>query len=258
VTQATDEHAPDDHDGSPAGATAQTAALVAELAQTRERLAQAEQDLRRSEELRHASKLREAALERELQHRVRNMLSKIRLLFSRTMDSAGSLDEATDHFRGRLDTLSKYHGEVTRSPTGTVDLETLVLDELLRIGANSGTGVSVEGPAVALSHEAAENIGMAVHELATNAMKFGALSERNGRLAVCWQVSDQPTARLSLEWRETGVPIVASAPLHSGFGRELIEQALPYQLNARTSFELCPGGLLCRINMLLEQEPSRA
>lgn len=240
--------------GSGNETSAQTVALVSELAQTRERLAEALQELRRSDELRQASKLREAALERELQHRVRNMLAKIRLLFSRTMDSADSLEEATDHFRGRLDTLSKYHGEVTRSPTGTIDLETLVLDELLNFGAGADSHVSVEGPAVALSHDMAENVGMAVHELATNAMKFGALSERNGHLDVRWQVSREPSRRLSLEWRESGIAIVASAPLHSGFGREFIEQALPYQLNADTSFELRPGGLLCRISMLLEQE----
>lgn len=236
----------------------ETAGLTAELARTRAQLEQALQDVRRSDELRHASEVREAALEGELQHRVRNMLGRIRSVFSRTMDAATSLEEATDHFRGRLDTLSKYHGEVTRSPTGTVDLETLVLDELLNVGPGNESHVSVEGPPVALSHKAAENIGMAVHELVTNALKFGALSERNGHLAVHWQVSEAPDSRLSIEWRESGVPIVASAPRHSGFGREFIEQALPYQLNADTSFELRPGGLLCRLNMLLEQEEAPA
>jgi two-component system CheB/CheR fusion protein len=237
---------------------ASTVALVAELTQTRERLAEAMQEVRRLEELRHQSKLRETALEHELQHRVRNMLAKIRSLFSRTMDSASSLEEATNHFRGRMDTLSKYQGEVTRSPTGSIDLEALVLDELLNFSVGGDSPFSVEGPAVALSHEMAENIGMAVHELATNAMKYGALSERNGHLAVRWNVSREPAARLSLEWRESGVAIVASAPLHSGFGREFIEQALPYQLNADTSFELRPGGLLCRISMLLGQERTPA
>lgn len=229
-----------------------------ELAQTRERLAQALQDLRHGEELQQAARVREAALERERQRDVRNMLAKIRSLFSRTMDAATSLEEATDHFRGRLDTLSKYHGDAVRSLSGTVDLETLVLDELLRFGPGSDSQVSVEGPSVALSHDVAENIGMAVHELVTNAMKFGALSQHNGHLAVRWQVSPEPAPRLMLEWRETGVPIVASAPLHSGFGREFIEQALPYQLNADTFFELLPGGLLCRLSMLIEQAGASA
>lgn len=245
-------------DGNVGDSAARTVALVNELAQTHEQLAKALQDLRRSDELWQASRLREAALEHELQHRVRNMLAKIRSLFSRTMDSACSIEEATDHFRGRLDTVSKYHGEVTRSPTGTIDLETLVLDELLNFSAGADSPISVEGPPVALSHELAENIGMAVHELATNAMKFGALSERSGQLDVRWAVSHEPAQRLSLEWRESGIAIVASAPLHSGFGREFIEQALPYQLNADTSFELRPGGLLCRISMLLEQEGALA
>jgi two-component system CheB/CheR fusion protein len=249
---------PEDHGSSENKGHAQTIALVTELAQTRERLDEALQELRRSDELRQASKLREATLERELQHRVRNMLTKIRLLFSRTMDSATSLEEAADHFRGRLDTLSKYHGEVTRSPTGTIDLETLMLDELLNYSSGANCPFSLEGPTVALSHDVAETIGMAVHELATNAMKFGALSERQGHLNVHWEVSREPAPRLSIEWRESGVAIVARAPLQSGFGQEFIEQALPYQLDADTSFELRPGGLLCRISMLLEQKGAPA
>jgi two-component sensor histidine kinase len=234
-------------------AKAQVAALEAELAATRERLGQALAHVRRSDQLRETFEVREAALERELQHRVRNMLVKIRTLVSRTMDPASSLEEAADHLRGRLDTLLRYNAEGIRCPNGTIDLETLVLDELLKFGASGERHVSVGGPAVSLAHDVAETIGMAVHELATNAIKFGALSDRAGQLAVSWQVSHEPAARVSIEWREAGVAIVSSAPLHSGFGREFIEQALPYQLDADTSFELRPGGLLCRISVLLEQ-----
>lgn len=244
--------------GSDVGGGDDRAALVAELAATRARLDQALQDLRQLDKLRAESEAREAALQQELRHRVRNMLAKIRTLFSRTMDAASSMEEATDHFRGRLDTLSKYHTEVTRSPTGTVDLETLILDELLNFGVGEDSHISISGPAVALPHETAETIGMAMHELATNAMKFGALSDHNGQLTVTWQVSHAPAARVTIEWCETGIPIVTHAPLRSGFGREFIEQALPYQLNADTSFELRPGGLLCRISMLLEQAVSSA
>ena len=95
-------------------------------------------------------------------------------------------------------------------------------------------------------------LALAVHELATNSVKFGALSGGGGRLAVRWSIAAEEPRRLSIEWIETGVAVVAAAPIHSGFGREYIEQALPYQLDATTSFELRPGGLTCRISLMPE------
>jgi two-component sensor histidine kinase len=225
--------------------------LLLELARTREELAAANNALLRAEELRNEAAAREAALERELQHRVRNMLAIIRSVFTRTIETAETLQSAADHFTGRLDTLGRYQSLLARRPDGVVDLEMLVWDELLTLGFDGSSRVAVRGSTVLLPLKVAELVGIAVHELATNAVKFGALSVHDGRLAVSWEISPE-TMGLSLKWVETGVAVVASAPLRTGFGREYIEAALPYELNAKTSFELRPGGLLCQIDVSRE------
>ena len=193
-----------------------------------------------------ASGEREAALRSELEHRVRNALAITRSVFSRTMDNATSVEDARDHFLGRLDALARYQGRIAAMPGYTFDLETMVWDELMIFGSGNDPRVEVAGPSVQLAHGVAEAIGLALHELATNSVKFGVLGEpaSNRRLQITWKEQDRS---ILFEWAETGVPIVASAPIASGFGREFIEQGLPYQLGAETEFELLPGGLVCRI-----------
>jgi two-component system CheB/CheR fusion protein len=95
-------------------------------------------------------------------------------------------------------------------------------------------------------------MGIALHELVTNAIKFGALAQPGGssRLRISWTVADDA---LDFEWSERGVPIVAPAPRPEGFGQEYIERVLPYQLDATSSFEVAPGGLTCRIHLPLHQ-----
>lgn len=225
--------------------------LVLDLARSREELAAAKDALLRAEQLRDEAVAREAALERELQHRVRNMLAIIRSVFARTIETAETLQSAADHLTGRLDTLGRYQSLLGRRPDGVVDLEMLVWDELLTLGFDGSSRVTVRGSTVLLPLKVAELVGIAVHELATNAVKFGALAVHDGRLAVSWEILPE-TMGLSLKWVETGVAVVASAPLRKGFGREYIEAALPYELNAKTSFELRPGGLLCQIDVARE------
>lgn len=225
--------------------------LVLELARSREELAAANEARLRAEQSRDEAVAREAALERELQHRVRNMLAIIRSVFARTIETAETLQSAADHLTGRLDTLGRYQSLLGRRPDGVVDLEMLVWDELLTLGFDGSSRVTVRGSTVLLPLKVAELVGIAVHELATNAVKFGALAVHDGRLAIFWEISPE-TMGLSLKWIETGVAVVASAPLRKGFGREYIEAALPYELNAKTSFELRPGGLLCQIDVARE------
>jgi two-component system CheB/CheR fusion protein len=222
--------------------------LVRELARSRRDLVAADAALQHSEALRRDAVARETALQHELQHRARNMLATIRSMFNRTIDTADTLQGAADHFQGRLDTLARYQILLAHRPSSAVDLEMLVRDELLTIGFDASEQVTLRGSTVHLPLKVAEVVGLAVHELATNALKFGALSAANGRLAISWETAPE-RAELSIEWVETGVPVIASAPLRAGFGREYIEAALPYELDAQTSFELRPGGLFCRIGL---------
>jgi two-component sensor histidine kinase len=123
-----------------------------------------------------------------------------------------------------------------------MDLEEMVREELL--SAMAGERATVEGPELRLSQNAAEALGLAIHELTVNAVKYGALAGASGHLAVRWELDD---AGLRLEWRETRVPTMDPKPKQSGFGREWIERGLPYQLGARSELEFLPGGIVCTI-----------
>jgi two-component system CheB/CheR fusion protein len=187
----------------------------------------------------------------ELQHRVRNILGVVRSIVVRTVRNARSIDELSDHLEGRLATLARTQGIFTRTGEATVDLEEMVREEILATAANEEQ-VKIEGPQVSLRHEAAETFALALHELSTNAVKYGALADANGRLSITWRVMNTSKgARLSLQWRESGVRAMAVSPARTGFGRELIERGLPHELGATTSLEFPLGGMQAVIELPL-------
>ena len=190
----------------------------------------------------------------ELQHRVRNILAVVRSIVSRTVRSATDLDDAASHLDGRLDTLARTQSVLTRTGGAAIDLEEIIRDEMLSVAA-SEDHLKIQGPRLRLRHQAAETVALALHELATNAIKYGALSEPAGRLSIRWRVLNTRAGRkLSLEWQETGVKAVALAPSRSGFGRELIERALPHELGATTSLEFRGGGVRALIEIPLTEK----
>lgn len=184
----------------------------------------------------------------EFQHRVKNLMATVRSIARRTAENSASLMDFTEHFEGRLLALSRTFRILARAGKFDVDLEELVREELLSQAA--GGHPTVDGPSLRLPQNAAETLGLAIHELAVNAVKFGALTDPGGQLAVTWEMED---SGLRFEWRESGVAAVNSQPSHRGFGREWIEQGLPYQLKARTTLEFSPGGVVCTILVPLEQ-----
>lgn len=196
---------------------------------------------------------RQEVLVGELQHRVRNMLSVVRSVFSRTAETAQGVDEVIDHFTGRLDSLARTQVIVTRRATGLVDLQDLIQDELLSVGSGDRSNVEIEGPDVELDSKTAESLGLAIHELTTNALKYGALRVPGARLRVSWKTNTGEGGghRLDLVWEEQGVPTIAVRPARAGFGRELIEEALPYRLGAETKLEFRGGGVRCWISLPL-------
>jgi two-component sensor histidine kinase len=236
------------HDEEESDGRAMTA--EAEVIDLRARLAAADARLDRADRDRDESSRRERSLETEFHHRMRNSLALLRSVFARTLESGGTLEDVGNHFQGRFDVIARY--EVARGiePGATFDLETMIRDELLSVLAAHDDRVSLSGPDVALSRDVAITMALALHELATNAIKFGTLSvsDPRPRLTVTWQ-RDADT--LSLQWQESGVPVIADAPLRSGFGRDYIEQGLPYQLRATTDFQLRPGGVSCTITLPL-------
>jgi two-component sensor histidine kinase len=199
------------------------------------------------------SEARQRRLVADLQHRVRNILTVVRSVFARTVETGTDLATVADHFRGRLDALARTHVVATRNASGGVDLEELIRDELLSVGVADAADVEIGGPEVELPAAIAEGLGLAVHELTTNALKYGALSVAGGRLAISWTVNlgDRAGRTLDLSWVEDGVPALPLRPTREGFGRELIERALPYQLAARTHLEFRGGGVRCSISLEL-------
>jgi len=195
----------------------------------------------------------------ELQHRVRNILFVVRSVFTRTVETGESLDDIADHFRGRLDALARTQAVVAQNARGVADLENMIREELLSVGASDGPTVSIKGPDVELEGEAAESLGLVVHELTTNSIKYGALRYPKAKLAIRWSIdpADGSAPHLVFSWVEQGVPVVAAAG-KGGFGTELITQALPYRLGAETSFELRSGGIRCLIDIPLPATPGQA
>jgi two-component sensor histidine kinase len=188
----------------------------------------------------------------EFQRQARGLLASIRSIVRRTSRSrsSNSLDDYAAHLEGRLGSLARIHGFLVRVPESAigVDLEELVWSEFLA-QAITQDQVTVSGSAVRLSPKAAEALGLAIHELVMNSIKYGALGHVDGRVTVAWVPDPRHEGWIGLEWQETAPHLSASrAAAQRGFGFELIEKTLPYELGAHTSVALAPSGLSCMIS----------
>lgn len=197
---------------------------------------------------------RQQVLVAELQHRTRNLLAVVRSLSHQTARASGSLEEFTRKFNSRLAALGRVQGLLSRGEH-CIDLDELVRTELAAHGADAGGDrVRVRGPAVPLDAKATQALALAIHELATNAVKHGALGQEGGRLMVSWSVEDASDPHVYLRWQEEGVCLRTDRQeVRSGFGRQLFEKALPYDLGAETRFELAAEGVRCWIRIPLDQ-----
>ncbi|WP_407170386.1 CheR family methyltransferase [Bradyrhizobium sp. ORS 111] len=186
---------------------------------------------------------RQRLLLSELQHRVRNMLGIVRSIARRSAKTSSSVEEYSSHLDGRLNALARTQSMVTRDPEGGIDLEFLVVEELLAYDAQEGKQLQVSGPPVRLQAKAAETFALAIHELATNALKYGALSQTTGRIDVSWRFDDgADPQQLVFEWRERGGPSI-SPPQRKGFGTELLERTLSFEFYGKTTLAFDPSGL---------------
>lgn len=186
---------------------------------------------------------RQQLLIRELHHRVRNTLATIQGLLGATARATTSVDEFYNSFARRIASLGKMHTMLTEDYWQTASLEQMLRNEFYPYDLGSGERVLLEGPPVELSADLAIPIGMALHELATNAAKHGALSTPKGRVRVTWEVIQKEGQRkLSLEWTESGGGLV-KRPRHSGFGSTLLERVLPMQCEADVQLHFERSGL---------------
>lgn len=191
---------------------------------------------------------RQQVLISELQHRTRNLLTVVQSIARRTIEKGQPLDA----FSARLASLGRVQSLVSGGSVDKIDLGDLIRFELEAIGANENSRVRVDGPPIALNFELLQTLGLALHELTTNALKYGALKNSGGTLTVSWQIRNDAGGppKLALDWKETGVPI-AKTPARRGFGRELIERALVASLQAESKMSFGADGLSCRIELPL-------
>ena len=149
----------------------------------------------------------------ELQHRTRNLLAVVRSISERTRAVSSSLDDYAVEFNGRLEVLSRVQGLLSRGDAAFVAIAELVRMELDALGAEPDGRIVVDGPAVDLPEASVQILALAFHELATNALKYGALVRSEGHLAVTWRVLNaEGERRLVLEWLEGGILLPAGKP----------------------------------------------
>lgn len=169
----------------------------------------------------------------ELQHRSRNLLGVIASVAAKTLGEDG----AAASFQARLQALSRAQGLLSQFGSDVAEVGALIHAELEAHTQVAPPRVIISGPKVHLTARQVQNFSMAVHELTTNAVKYGALQNGVGALAVTWQIiRDEKDRRcLALEWKESGLAITPDQPVRRGYGRHLIEKALSYALKPRPS-----------------------
>lgn len=184
---------------------------------------------------------------RELTHRSKNLLAVIQAMARQTANHAGSIDTFLAQFGSRLQALAASHDLLVRESWYGASLGELIRSQLSSYLDGAVVQVTIEGPAIALKPEAAQNLGLALHELAINAAKFGALSVPTGRVSITWTRRESAADNaLELDWREKLGPKVKTRR-KKGFGSMVIERNLARALDAEVNLDFDPDGLHCRI-----------
>jgi len=192
----------------------------------------------------------------ELQHRTRNLMAVVQSIIAQTLAASEDLVAFKTRIDERIIALSRVQSLLSRSEQEPITIGALVRLELDALGRNVLLDrVEVSGPQVRIRNSTVQLLALGLHELATNARKYGALSTDQGRLRIGWhveQIDGDPC--LLLSWIEERAVGVAVRRDRRGYGRELIERALPYSLNAETRYELDDAGLRCTIALPLTGE----
>ncbi|MEG3164788.1 HWE histidine kinase domain-containing protein [Sphingomonas sp. PB2P19] len=203
---------------------------------------------------------RQGILIDELQHRTRNLMAVVQAVTLRTIKGSKTLEEFRQCIDDRMQALARVQGLLSRRGLGKVSFEELLYAELssqMKLDDDGNAAqVSTVGPrGVPLRSSIVQTLALAIHELLTNAVKYGALAIPTAHLDVSWELlaKDEAERRLLITWKESGVPMAeaGSEPPRGGYGRELIERALPYQLGAKTGYRFAEDGVHCTIEMMV-------
>jgi two-component sensor histidine kinase len=244
--------------------------LITGLRLTLERYRELSRDLEQRVEDRSAA-LRESqdrlvSVVAELQHRTRNLISVVGTIAKGTLRTSKTFDDFSATFQNRLEVLGRTQGLLFRAEGGRVTFDELVNTELAAQSVPVGKHgpVTIDGPqGIPLRSRTVQSLAMALHELVTNALKYGALKQPNGHLTIRWRqesLTESGEPWLHLDWKESGVemPPLDAKPQARGQGRELIERVLPYQFDARTTFALETDGVHCTISLPASEHKAAA
>jgi two-component sensor histidine kinase len=197
-------------------------------------------DRKRSEEHREF-------LAAELNHRVKNSMATMQSIAHQTLRNASTVEQALTDLNARLHSLASAHDVLTRESWDGAAL-TDIIAGALRPFATSKERFDINGPYVWLSSQMSLAMVMALHELATNAVKYGALSNNDGRVELKWHVTtDDAARRLHLRWEESGGPTV-TPPTRRGFGSRMIERVLAAEFGGTAQVRYLPGGVTFKID----------
>jgi len=189
---------------------------------------------------------RQQVLIAELQHRTRNLLGVVQAIAGRTLGKDPSLQK----YLQRLSALGRLQSLLGKANGDLIDFEEIIRLELQAIGAGKESRITISGPRIFINFESMQTVALAIHELATNAVKYGALMQDGAKLSVQWQIDPDSAASrtLVLDWWETGL-VVAPDVSRKGYGRELIEHAVSYSLRAKTALAFNDDSVHCRIEI---------
>jgi PAS domain S-box-containing protein len=192
---------------------------------------------------------------RELTHRSKNLLAVIHAIARQTASRTKSVEDFLDHFGARLVAIGCSHDLLIADEWHGASLRMLVEQQLSAHADRFGGQIAIDGEDVMLKPEAVQNLGLALHELATNAQKYGSLSDPHGQVRIHWQFCEE-ASKLKLIWQERGGPTV-TPPERSGFGRAMIENVVGKALEGNVSLSFPPKGVRCVIVIPSAQVTSR-
>jgi len=185
----------------------------------------------------------------ERHHRIRRLLALIRSIAVHMQIQECDAEESVMHLAGRVAAIGRV--ALTHIAAG-VDLESLVLDELL-VHRVHRSGIIVDGPAVRLNAKSAELVGLLMHELATNSIKFGALSQSQTQLRVIWCFTGLKDSRLRLEWGESGVRMPLATGRKPGFGTQVLKRLIASELHGEGEMLFLSEGVLCTVEFSADE-----
>ncbi len=195
---------------------------------------------------------REVELRLELNHRIKNILASVTSIFQMTRRGVSTVEELSADFTGRLQALSNVHTAVFEAGGEEVSLMSVIAVIVAPYNGDEISRIKIHGPDISITRTAATTIALCLHELTTNAIKYGALSRKDGNVAITWSIPDDGTQLFALDWVEMGGPPVVE-PARQGYGTKYVRSALGSLLGAPPAIVFGRTGLSCHAEGPLER-----